>query len=252
MSDRTKSLANTLIASLKQDLQSGLVADAESAQLAIDCLKASLALSEDVATTKEPSQEDIERAEQFKSDGNAALSADNSEEAIKFYQEAIKLVPKNAIYHSNLSAALLHAGKKEEAKESAQASIKLDPSYAKGYIRVANAESALGNKEDAIKAVEQGLLVNSNNAALETHLKTLKSATGSPVSSSAAGGSRASPLAGLMNNPEIMRMAQQMMGNGGMEGLMNNPQVAEMLKNPQLMEMMKQFMPSSPPPPPNN
>ena len=250
MSDRTKSLANTLIASLQQDLQTGLVADAESAQLAIDCLKASLALSEDVATTKEPSQEDIERAEQFKTDGNAALSADNSEEAIKFYQEAIKLMPKNAIYHSNLSAALLHAGRKEDAKESAQASTKLDPSYAKGYIRVANAESALGNKEDAVKAVEQGLLVNPNNAALETHLKTLKSA--SPVSSSAAGGSRASPLAGLMNNPEIMRMAQQMMGNGGMEGLMNNPQVAEMLKNPQLMEMMKQFMPSSPPPPPNN
>lgn len=242
MSDKTKSLAKALIESLQQDIKNSLISDIDSAQLAIDCLKASLSLSFE---SKQPSEKDIKQAEKLKNDGNAALSSDNIQEALKCYREAINLVPTNAIYHANLSAALLQAGEKEEAKETAQKAIELDPAYAKGYIRLANAENALGNKDFAIKTIDQGLVANPGNAALETHLKTLKSvqAPGSPSPSAR------SPLAALMNNPEIMRMASQMMNNGGLEGLMNNPQVSEMLKNPQLMEMMKQFMP--PPPPPN-
>ena len=36
-------------------------------------------------------------------------------------------------------------------------------------------------------------------------------------------------LAGLMNNPAMMQMAQQMMANGGLERLMSNPTVANMV-----------------------
>ena len=36
-------------------------------------------------------------------------------------------------------------------------------------------------------------------------------------------------LAGLMNNPAMMQMAQQMMANGGLERLMSNPAVANMV-----------------------
>lgn len=36
-------------------------------------------------------------------------------------------------------------------------------------------------------------------------------------------------LAGLMNNPMMMQMAQQMMANGGLERLMSNPNVANMV-----------------------
>lgn len=36
-------------------------------------------------------------------------------------------------------------------------------------------------------------------------------------------------LAGLMSNPMMMQMAQQMMQNGGMERLMQNPNVANMV-----------------------
>ena len=39
-----------------------------------------------------------------------------------------------------------------------------------------------------------------------------------------------------MNNPEMMKMAQDMMGNGGMEGL---------LKNPQMMKMAQELQKSS-------
>jgi len=36
-------------------------------------------------------------------------------------------------------------------------------------------------------------------------------------------------LSDLMNNPMMMQMAQQMMGNGGLERLMQNPSVANMV-----------------------
>ena len=39
-------------------------------------------------------------------------------------------------------------------------------------------------------------------------------------------------LAGLMNNPAVMQMAQQMMGNGGLERLMQNPALSNMVCGP--------------------
>ena len=37
-------------------------------------------------------------------------------------------------------------------------------------------------------------------------------------------------LAGMMNNPMMMQMAQQLMANGGLERLMQNPSVANMVR----------------------
>jgi small glutamine-rich tetratricopeptide repeat-containing protein alpha len=36
-------------------------------------------------------------------------------------------------------------------------------------------------------------------------------------------------MEGLMQNPMMMQMAQQMMANGGLESLMSNPSVANMV-----------------------
>ncbi|KAF9023390.1 hypothetical protein BDZ89DRAFT_955700, partial [Hymenopellis radicata] len=45
-----------------------------------------------------------------------------------------------------------------------------------------------------------------------------------------AGGAGGMPdLASMMNNPQIMAMAQQMAGNGGLANLMQNPAVANMV-----------------------
>ena len=45
-----------------------------------------------------------------------------------------------------------------------------------------------------------------------------------------AGGAGGMPdLAGMMNNPAMMQMAQQMMANGGLERVMSNPTVANMV-----------------------
>ena len=38
-------------------------------------------------------------------------------------------------------------------------------------------------------------------------------------------------LAGMMNNPMMMQMAQQLMANGGLERIMSNPAVANMVRS---------------------
>jgi len=43
------------------------------------------------------------------------------------------------------------------------------------------------------------------------------------------GGAGGGGLGDLLNNPMMMQMAQQMMGNGGLERLMQNPSVANMV-----------------------
>ncbi len=45
----------------------------------------------------------------------------------------------------------------------------------------------------------------------------------------AGGGGGMPDLASLMNNPQMMSMAQQMMANGGLANLMQNPAVADMV-----------------------
>lgn len=48
--------------------------------------------------------------------------------------------------------------------------------------------------------------------------------------SSLGGGAGGMPdMAGLMNNPQLMAMAQQMAANGGLARLMQNPAVADMV-----------------------
>lgn len=42
-------------------------------------------------------------------------------------------------------------------------------------------------------------------------------------------------LASMMQNPALMNMAQQMMGNGGLENLMRNPAINNMVRRSLLM-----------------
>lgn len=107
----------------------------------------------------------------------------------------------------------------------------------------------------AASAYRHGLELDTNNANLkagleqaEARMSTNVSAPdeATPNSSSGGGlpdlGSLASMfggggggegmpnLAGMMNNPAVRQMAQNMMANGGMERLMQNPAIANMVK----------------------
>ena len=101
---------------------------------------------------EEASEEAINQADNFKELGNAAFKEGNHAEAIRLYTNAIGLVPENAVYYSNRSAAYLAEGdSRGKALKDAEKCIELSPKWVKGYIRKGAAEHAL-KRYDAAKA----------------------------------------------------------------------------------------------------
>lgn len=94
--------------------------------------------------------------------------------------------------------------------------------------------------QEAIEAYEKGLTLDPENATMKQSLATAKSklgsvsASGSPsagergMPGAGAGGGGMPDLSALLNNPQLMSMAQQMMQSGALDQFMNNPNMARM------------------------
>lgn len=106
----------------------------------------------------------------MKEKGNAALSSENFEEAIKYYTEAIALDSKNHVLFSNRSAAHAKAGNYAAALEDAEKTVAINPGWAKGYSRKGSALAYLGRYQDAASAYEEGLEKEPDNAQLAAGL----------------------------------------------------------------------------------
>ena len=123
-----------------------------------------------------------------------------------------------------------------------------------------HARYSIGDHAAAADAYRRGLELEPNNAAMQDGLRnseaqptdaardmatpsaapagglggladTLRNLGGGGADGAGgAGGAGGMPdLAGMMNNPAMMQMAQQMMANGGLERVMSNPTVANMV-----------------------
>lgn len=98
----------------------------------------------------------INKINQLKEKGNAALTAGRNDEAIQAYSDAINLDGSNHVLYSNRSAAFLKAGKLEESLADAEKTIELNPSWAKGYSRKGAVLFAMQNYEGAFTAYNKG------------------------------------------------------------------------------------------------
>ncbi|KAG7387656.1 hypothetical protein PHYPSEUDO_013906 [Phytophthora pseudosyringae] len=186
------------------------------------------------------------KAEEVKAQGNAALSSQDYEGAAKLYREALQLSsdgPSSHIYHSNLAAALMYLGKYAEVIDHCELSIALKPSYVKAYSRMGSAQGQLKDFDGAIDTFRRGLEVDSTNAACRDGLadaeRKLRQMQTAPAASAPAGG------AGGM--PDLSSLASMLGGGGGGLGdLMNNPQMMQMaqsmMQNPQMMQMAQNMM----------
>jgi hypothetical protein len=97
----------------------------------------------------------------------------------------------------------------------------------------ANLKSGLQNAQARVKPEDDTNLTDEDAAAgpspglggMADMLRNMGGGAGG------AGGGMPDPanLMGMMNNPAMMQMAQQMMQNGGLEALMSNPAVANMV-----------------------
>ncbi|KAJ8703042.1 Small glutamine-rich tetratricopeptide repeat-containing protein 2 [Pleurotus ostreatus] len=223
-------------------------------------------------TSKTPSAADKTQAEKFKQEGNSLMSSKKYDEAIDLYTKAVNLDPTNPVYYSNRAAAHSSKGDHLSAVGDAEKAIEVDPKFTKAYHRLGHAQYSLADYKAAASAFERGLELDPANASFKSGLSNAKArivpddddapADTAPASGGlgnmsgmadmlrgmgggAGGGGGGMPdLASLMNNPQMMAMAQQMMANGGLAGLMQNPAVADMMNRVQSgnMPSMEEIM----------
>lgn len=118
-----------------------------------------------------------------------------------------------------------------------------------------HAQFSLEDYKAAATSFERGLKLDPNNAGLKSGLQNAKTRVSTSDGASTSEQSSPSPASGgpglagladmfknmggggggmpdlgsLMNNPQFMTMAQQMMANGSLEQLMQNPSVSNMV-----------------------
>ncbi|KAK0233492.1 putative stress-induced protein STI1 [Armillaria fumosa] len=248
----------------------------------------SASASASTSQPKPPTADDKAKAEKLKQAGNSQMTAKKFDEAIATYTEAIALDSVNPIYYSNRAAAHSSKGDHLSAVGDAEKAIAVDPKYVKSYHRLGHAQYALLDYKAAADAFERGLKIEPNNVSLKTGLQSSKSRivddddddspppltrdTDSTRSTDAGtgglggmadmfrnmggGGGGMPDLSSMMNNPQMMAMAQQMAANGGLANLMQNPALADMMSrvqsgnmpsmeelmaNPSLRQLAEQF-----------
>ncbi|KAL4168729.1 hypothetical protein KRP22_012125 [Phytophthora ramorum] len=197
----------------------------------------------------ELSQEEKEaKAEEVKAQGNAALSRQDYEGAAKLYREALQLSPEGPsshIYHSNLAAALMYLGKYTDVIDHCEQSIVLKPAYVKAYSRLGSAQLQLQDFDGAIDSFRRGLEVDSSNAACRDGLADAERKRRQVQTTSSS--SATPPAGGAGGMPDLSNLASMLGGGGGGLGdLMNNPQMMQMaqsmMQNPQMMQMAQNMM----------
>ncbi|KAJ7225944.1 cytoplasmic protein [Mycena pura] len=213
-------------------------------------------------TPKSVCADDKVKADKFKQSGNTLMSSKQYDQAIEAYSQAIDADPTNPVYYSNRAAAYSSKGAHLAAVGDAEQAISLDAQFIKAYHRLGHAQYSLADFPAAADAFERGLKLDPNNVGLKSGLENAKARIlpdepSDDVSSTThdagaapggmgglgdllggmGGGGGMPDLASLMNNPQMMAMAQQMMANGGLESLMQNPAVANMMNRVQSGDM---------------
>lgn len=180
------------------------------------------ALLIDVESKPEPSEQDKRQAEDLKQKGNEQLKENKAREAVQSYSEALKLDSKNPILYCNRAAAFTKADSFVEAVDDCKIATLLDPKYSKAYARMGTAYSSLKRFEEAKEAIEKAIELEPDNDTYKNNLKIvleeieqtekLRTDTESGLKENFGGQmSEFGDFMHLMNNPQFMSYAQNMM-----------------------------------------
>ncbi|VAH95758.1 unnamed protein product [Triticum turgidum subsp. durum] len=103
----------------------------------------------------------------LKSSGAKAAEGKNYVAASKFYSEAIKLDPADAVLYSNRSLCHLKCGEAHAALVDANACISLNPKFPKGYYRKGAALMSLLEYKQASAALSAGMKLKPENEEMQ-------------------------------------------------------------------------------------
>jgi len=222
---------------------------------------------------------EIIKPEQHKDTGNEFVRQGNYKEALNEYNLAIEGDPNNALYYANRGLAHQKLFNHNQAITDLEKAISLNPNYTKTYPRLATCYITMGNMIKATEITDKGLALEPNNESLLKIKADLTSLGNVPNMSNLPGMPPGMNLPGmppgmppgmnlpgmppgmppgdfplpqgmpnffeLMNNPEFMAMATQL--------VQNNPEVMnfarQVAENPQMLQQMFTGMGT---PPPNN
>ncbi len=102
--------------------------------------------------------------EQWIHEGDSLRDLKRYEEALRAYEQAIRLNPNNALGYARNADALNGLKRYEEALSPAEQAIRLDPNNALGYARKAQALNGLKRYEEALGPAEQAIRLDPNDA----------------------------------------------------------------------------------------
>ncbi|XP_051207067.1 uncharacterized protein [Lolium perenne] len=103
----------------------------------------------------------------LKSNGAKAVQENDYAAALKFYTEAIKLDPEDAVLYSNRSLCHLKCDEEYDALHDANACIRLKPDWNKGYYRKGAALMSLLEYKEASDAFLAGVKLKPENKEME-------------------------------------------------------------------------------------
>ncbi|KAL0857036.1 hypothetical protein Bca101_062190 [Brassica carinata] len=108
-----------------------------------------------IFSTSKPTSSPTPNPEKINSSGEKLFKKWRYSEALKFYDRAIELSPKNVTYLSNRAAALSSLGRIGEALNQWEEAIKLDPQSAQARHGLGMSLLSLGHVDEAMKLVEE-------------------------------------------------------------------------------------------------
>lgn len=95
------------------------------------------------------------------------------DEAVKYFQLAVKEEPNNPQVYNNLGVALKAQQNLTEAQGSFEKALKLDPNLVDVYYNLGNTLTALGKLQSALKTYHKGLKINPDIAKIHNNLGTV-------------------------------------------------------------------------------
>lgn len=163
-------------------------------------------------------------ADQLKTHGNQKMVSGQYQEAVNYYTKAIELDAASAIYYANRAAAHTHLKEYKKAIADCEASLRIDSNYSKAYSRLGTALFYEGNYQKAVENYARACDIDPANEGYRADLKAAEEKLREAETAVAAGGNPFdfSNISGILNNPEFMAMAQN---------VMKQPQFAEMVNN---------------------
>ncbi|XP_062509371.1 small glutamine-rich tetratricopeptide repeat-containing protein alpha-like isoform X2 [Corticium candelabrum] len=283
MGETRKRLALAIIDHLQSEVKDGTISSdmEESVEVAVDCLAQCYELNlsdrgglekmrvgrnlmdifsracvgdlEAAEKSMEPgvlSEEDKQRAEALKNEGNEFIKSNKFESALQCYNGAIEIDPKNPIYACNRAVAYLKMQQYEKAIVDCEKAIDLDPEYSKAYGRLGYAQLQMGKLEEANEAYEKALKFDPENESHKASLGAVKLRLTAQTRQAEATQQNSAGTQGNNESGASANLGGLPGLGGGLSSFFNNPAIMNMaqsvMSNPQLMQMASSFFTNPP------